>query len=181
MKFASDAQRKAVFAKMASSKKGGGGGALSPSEEKALKEYTKINRGAEIIRSQIAGKPDPIVKDIESGLSKLPVHKGTVYRGTSTSRIGGIPNPGDVIKTNSLMSSTSSRKKGRGFADDVLMVVSKNRTGKSLKGRSDFPEEAEVLFPTGAKFKVRSVRKIARTPYPGSTPNATAIFMEQIQ
>lgn len=96
------------------------------------------------------------ISSVSSGLSKLPAHEGTVYRG-STLPESVIANykPGTTITEKSFFSTAVDPNKA--FGGNVTYVIQSKR-GRDIAPTSHFPE-SEVLFAPGTNFNVLKVEK----------------------
>ena len=118
--------------------------------------------------SEIKGKPNQDAKNINKYISDMPSYKGEIYRGLSfnnekdlntflTSAMTG------GIKTPSMSSFSSDKEIAEGFSLSkgpdyrVVMTVTDNKRGKSIKGLSVSSGDNEVIVPKNTKYKVNSV------------------------
>lgn len=86
-----------------------------------------------------------------SGLSRLPAYEGTSFRGVSSLPEEVLANnhPGNVVSDGAFMSTSS----GEPFGGNINMKI-KGVSGRDISFLSEYPNEAEVLYPPGVKFKV---------------------------
>ncbi len=107
-------------------------------------------------------KYKPIVKIINSGLSKLPKYKGKVVRfekKKSVSRFISAMKKGAPKLFKAYTSS--SKKKGFCWSGNVKMVIT-SKTGRYIAPMSAYKSEDEVLFAPGTKFKITKVKKVKK-------------------
>ena len=117
-------------------------------------------------------KYKPIVKIINSGLSKLPKYKGKVVRfekKKSVSRFISAMKKGTPKLFKAYTSS--SKKKKFCWSGNVKMVIT-SKNGRYIAPMSAYKSEEEVLFAPGTKFKITKVKKVKKNA-DGSIPNAS--------
>jgi hypothetical protein len=135
---------------------------------RAVAGWTVADYG-DIRENQIDGVDDPRVEVIDAYLNSVPSFEGDVYRGLKffdeddyNSYLDSIS--GGVMDLNAHSSFTSSEEIGRSFVEGrspfgALIRATGNRSGKSIAGVSEFPEEGEVLVPRGARYAVRNITR----------------------
>lgn len=94
------------------------------------------------------------VKQLNSGLSKLPDVKGEVFRGSRRDRN---LNVGDTFTSKSFWSSSSSRSTADKFSGDTVVYKIRSKTGKNISKLSNIGGESEVLFRSNTSFSVTGV------------------------
>lgn len=99
------------------------------------------------------------IKVMNGGLDKLEKYEGTVYRGADLSpEVINIYKKaletGKSIKENNYL-STSRIENGAFNKNTKYKIISKN--GKKIEELSYFPNEKEVLFKEGTKFRVTNI------------------------
>jgi hypothetical protein len=147
-----------------------------------LSDYTQLNQA---LRS---GNPDelarltPYLNRLKAGLDKLPDYQGPAFRGVTrglTPEQVAKYEAGKVITEPAFTSSSdnyaSSFKSNPSTVEagrvPVEFAISASH-GKNISFMSDFPNEAEILFAAGAKFRVLDVT---------TAPNGTVqITLEEI-
>lgn len=126
---------------------------LSRSNAAAISHYTHdsyaINRG--LWRDK--GTHVDVVKQINNALDRFPNHVGTVFRNVDMSRQSSRDRyeVGNTVTEKGFISTTT--KRDTGFGGDFKFVIH-SKTGKQIWGHSNHPEEREVMFKSGTKFKV---------------------------
>lgn len=85
------------------------------------------------------------------GLLILPAYEGTTFRGISSLPEDVLANnqPGRLVSDGAFMSTSS----GEPFGGNVLIKVD-GTSGRDISFLSEYPNEAEVLYPPGTKFEV---------------------------
>lgn len=100
-----------------------------------------------------------------SVLEKLPRHEGTVFSGIRfessflSSYIADMQkclSSGTPYVNKALMSSTTNIEKTTIFGDNLMLVI-KSKKGANIKPISHYPNEDEIVFRAGSKFKVLKV------------------------
>lgn len=97
------------------------------------------------------------IDNISLGLSRLPGHEGTTYRGVSTSGMpdgGAQYQPGAVVTEAAFTSTSEKPALAIDFAIDMLMIV-EGQNGSSIVDYSRHSGEAEVLYDYGTSFLVQ--------------------------
>ncbi len=130
---------------------------LSKRERDAIEDYTtdyfqEINdtlRKGEEPTGHIAG----IIKNMDSGLEKMPKHKGTVFRVIEIE-----PSVVDQLKSGTFsdpayMSTSKSVPDVLPHKQQIGLQI-RSKTGVDISSLSLNPGEEEVLFPRGTKFRV---------------------------
>ena len=129
--------------------------ALTDAETNALRDYTgpgyvKMNQA---LRGDIPMTPEleQSVKDVTGGLSKLPDHPGSAFRGTwlTSDQIASYV-PGEIRREAAFTSS--SALPDRAFEGNTLFLI-ESRHAKDVAGFSSLPE-SELLFDKGTSFEV---------------------------
>jgi hypothetical protein len=88
---------------------------------------------------------------LNSALDKLPAHVGKVYRKVSVStEISALYQPGKVFVEQGFMSTSKSSST---WAGDLQFVIH-SKTGRDIEDISSHPDEKEVLFKSGTRFKI---------------------------
>lgn len=100
-----------------------------------------------------------------SVLEKLPRYEGTVFSGIRfessflSSYIADMQkclSSGTPYVNKALMSSTTNIEKTTIFGDNLMLVI-KSKKGANIKPISHYPNEDEIVFRAGSKFKVLKV------------------------
>ncbi len=136
------------------------------------KLYDDYNRTLRSRRAADSKKYGPAIEMINKALDKFPAYKGDVVRYETKKSVNSWT-PGK-IKTFKSYTSTS-KKKGFKWKGNVKMFI-KSKTGKFVGFISAFPNEEEVLFGPGTKFKVLKKEK-ENDPY---TKVEWHIFLEEV-
>lgn len=129
-------------------------------------EYREINR---LLRTRDAaglGTWHGTVVLASSGLNRLPSYREVVERGATLSPAviklyEDAKNAGKPITERGFISTTFGKVENIGFSGNVKFVI-RGKSGRRIDEISLFPNEKEVLFPPGADFNVKSVRKVSR-------------------
>jgi len=146
---------------------------VSKSEAKAIKNYTlndyrKINN--ELRNGVLDKKTSLAVKSINSGLSKLPPHEGTVFRTAFLSdKIASQYEVGKTIEEKGFTSTSSA-----GFDPSSAQVrpgenirveyhIDSSGVGKDVSKLAEFEDEKEVLFGSGTRFDITGVENKSDT------------------
>ncbi|WP_434581723.1 ADP-ribosyltransferase [Carbonactinospora thermoautotrophica] len=116
-------------------------------------EYQEINEPLRTGDMDRLAELTPEIRDVVSGLDKLPDYKGTVYRGVQIDPgdLNDFLNryePGATIREPAFPSSDKERP----FPGNVQFVI-ESRHGKDI---SFLQQHEEVVFPPGTKFKVKT-------------------------
>jgi hypothetical protein len=107
-----------------------------------------------------------------SGLLKLPVHAGDVYRGVATTQGQLRSWVKDGFRFDALGSASANRSTAEDFADkkcnaskpiQVIMVLH-NAGGRDIADISVNPVEAEITILPGSKFTHKSLKKLDDQP-----------------
>lgn len=99
-------------------------------------------------------------EEVNLALAALPSHKGIVYRRMklfSDSRASAYM-VGDIKTWKALSSASKVPQSGFGYQVEFRIL---SRRGRDVSGLSAKPEEREVLFRTGSRFRVAARRKEA--------------------
>ncbi|MBI4739000.1 hypothetical protein HY772_05580 [Candidatus Woesearchaeota archaeon] len=142
----------------------------------SYKEIRSVQRGlaTDLDQDSINTFNDHI-ENINRYIENAPPFSGEVYRGMNFSstqdRNAFLKSIDDGFSLEAISSSSSDREIARLFATGegalkdnppkghgVLFKI-KNKSGVSIQNISDYPQEAEVLIPKGAKYSVRSVNR----------------------
>lgn len=136
---------------------------LSSEEVESLVDYTgsgykDINES--LRKGTVSPETQNKVNNINNALSKLPDYIGSVHRGIKIP--DNIENlikewgKGGILNMDSFTSTSTSDKVAASFGG-VRMEI-KSKSGKDISGISEFGEgESEILFKTGAKFKISDI------------------------
>lgn len=142
-------------------------------------DYRKINRA--MISGKLTPEIEKEVDSINSALDKMPKFKGELYRGMSMPP--NIDNlliewgKGKEITMDSFTSTSKKESVAKGFGDFQIKLKSKN--GADISSLSEFEDESEVLFKTGSKFKVKSIKiKKLKTPFGDRVMSVNAVLEE---
>ena len=101
----------------------------------------------------------PYINTVKAGLEKLPYHRGFVERKTTLpSSVVNAMEEGSRFSDPAFLSTSVNRS---GFTGDHRLIIS-SRVGRRIDGYSRFPDEDEVLFPPGHKFKITKVWREGR-------------------
>ncbi len=98
------------------------------------------------------------------GVKKLPIFKGTVYRGMDISQADFDKNyqAGKTVKYSNLTSTSKDKEQAISFMDGkkgvkVLMEITSTK-GRDISTVSDLPSEQEVLYMPGDSFKITHIK-----------------------
>lgn len=137
-----------------------------------IQEYTKqgnYHRINEALRNDksLSKNDQEIVDRVDRGLNKLPAYKGVVYRGESLIDVKGkIHSAESYLKdyevgktvTAKAFTSTTTRESVMnrfvGHTGIKIAIKAKGSRGKAVLSKGPHPDEYEVLFKRGTKFKV---------------------------
>lgn len=105
---------------------------------------------------------EPYIKCAESGLSQLPSHVGTVFRGTNLTadQAAKYAEVGKVVTEPHFFST--SEVMGRAFPGNTKYVINSVQ-GKDVSYLSEIAGEKEILFRPGTRFEVLAVDIDAKT------------------
>ena len=140
---------------------------LKREEAATVHNYTDL--GYQKLNKQLRNPPpDSRIKAkqalLDSALSKLPDHKGEVFRGVDKKMNFEV---GAVVKDGGFSSSSPNKDIATiNFSGGTLFKI-KSKTGKNITDMSRFRSESEVLFKSGTGFKVtgKSEDKSGRIVY----------------
>lgn len=94
---------------------------------------------------------------VNRGLGKLNKSPGVAYRGIGNRRLAALGDlkPGDTFRDKGFASSSRSQRTAKGFGRNTIVIRHKNgRDFSKVVGGG----EAEILFKSGTRFRVRTVR-----------------------
>lgn len=106
---------------------------------------------------------------LDAGLSKMPVHTGTVYRGmrienSLADEIRERYTAGAIVEEKAFTSTSISSKIAGEFSSNTrfnttvnFIIKAKGKRGNVVIPYSEFPDEYEVIFRKNTRFKVLSV------------------------
>src|SRR5262247_2207716 len=98
---------------------------------------------------------DPYIRVATYGLFQLPVHRDSVFRGATLSDAAAAKYvPGAVIREHTFVSAVANP--AIRFPGNTTFVIA-SINGREVWWLSDHPEEGEVVFFTGTRFKVLDV------------------------
>ncbi|PQL26210.1 hypothetical protein C5L22_21760 [Pantoea ananatis] len=129
---------------------------LTDDQVGALYGYT-TNEGYTALNPALRGQT-PLTPELEAfaahakdGLSKLPPNKGLSYRGINSlpEEILAKNQPGNIVSDGAFMSTSSNEP----FQGNILIKVN-GASGRDVAFLSEYPLEAEVLYPPDTQFKV---------------------------
>lgn len=156
-------------------------------------EYTDINYF--LRNKKWYGKENQTLLDhLISGVTKLPVYSGTVFRGTSfessQARFKQFTTVGNIVSDPAFASSSQDRKIAESFLNDngdsrfILMII-ESHTGRNILGigASGIDEsEKEVLFLPGTQFVVNKVKKtkITNLEYGLNKTTVYEVYLKEI-
>jgi hypothetical protein len=157
-------------------------GSLSDEEVAAINFYTRSAYKALNQRLRHNLSPMQITREeidvfsatnlLDDALAKLPAFEGVVYRGTFLPySIRANMQPGTIFSDHAFMSTSAIED--RVFGGNVNFIIT-SRSGRKIVDFSDYPAEAEVLFPAGTRFIVKNV-----VPNPADR-NVLIVKMEEI-
>ena len=143
--------------------------ALSEQEQDAIYRFTGVG-GTDILEYQIGrkgyrladweiSKAKSRIATLNNMLKKAPKYKGTVYRGVDV-RISDLNlSIGDITTTKSFTSSTTLQTVAKEYAENKGSIfVIQPKSGVNISKFSFQPEESEILFSKGVKFKVTKIQ-----------------------
>lgn len=130
---------------------------LSPQEQRAIRHYTntgyaRINR--ELRQRRPSVPTQRYVTFLRAALAKLPAYNGDVYRGVSVSNVRSLAKyrqVGSIVREDAFVSCTRSPFKA--FSGNVRIYIAA-RSGRDISPWLQFPDEEEVLFEPGTRFRV---------------------------
>ncbi|MGI8761254.1 MAG: ADP-ribosyltransferase [Jatrophihabitantaceae bacterium] len=135
-----------------------GGRELSAADRTALDDYTShhyvelndYNRGVGTVSPQEATQLERRSQAVSDALAKLPPHEGTVYRGTNLPEdVLTNYRSGETIREDAFTSASTDRP----FPGNAQYTI-RSSNGKEVSGYSNVPNENEVLFDRGTRFRV---------------------------
>ncbi|GLE57220.1 hypothetical protein NJBCHELONAE_25280 [Mycobacteroides chelonae] len=130
---------------------------LDPDDLLALADYTGDgfrDLNSALRSGALDASQQARVDAIKGALEKLPRHEGPVARGTDLPpEVLARYQPGKNVVEDAF-TSTSKDPSATFPGNTYFEIVSKN--GRSVDGLSQYPHEAEVLFPPGTAFSVLS-------------------------
>jgi hypothetical protein len=95
---------------------------------------------------------EPLVSAVSLVLNKLEIFNSTVYRGLKSATHLDKYQIGETITE--LAYSSSTENKNLDFSKMPVLLIIKSKKGRRLDELSGHPEEEEVLFDRGSKFKI---------------------------
>jgi hypothetical protein len=103
---------------------------------------------------------DAFIRLVTHGLFKLPSFRGVVYRGANlSSETIAQYIPGTIVFEHAFVSTTADP--ARRFPGNTTFVIA-SINGRDVSMLTDAPEEQEVVFFTGTRFKVLAAEHDAR-------------------
>lgn len=149
----------------------GNAGALSDADRTALSDITWTGHQA-INRSLSEGSLEDLavvaerINAVSRALEKLPVHEGTVLRGSAgnltESQIAEYE-PGEVrVEDRFLHSSVDPNVADGSFHGNVVWVIDSKR-GRRVESYSAVPSESEVMFDKFSRFEVLAKDQLEET------------------
>ena len=144
-------------------------------------DYNTILRGYEGAPSSFGPRMQQQYDLVVSGLRKLPEHSGPTYRGADLSpdqllKYKQAFQGGERISDSGFISTTQSSSRLNNYINTdpskipVKMEV-RGRSGRDISSISNYPQEQEVLFMPGTKFKVIEYTE---------TPDGVSLILEEI-
>lgn len=138
--------------------------ALTEVEQLALRAYSSPGL-YQPLNARMRGGDDPFGESLDvfgravsQALSKLPAHRGRVYRGIEDSadlqRKFEAMRPGEVVKFRAFTSASETIETT--LAGDTLLEI-ESLSGRTISRASVMPQELEVLFDRGRVFEVVSI------------------------
>jgi hypothetical protein len=133
---------------------------ISSAEKQALykysdMEYLSINKQLrEGVSDQVTSRR---IELISQALRKLPEYKGLVYRRDSFEAHMVKYVPGNIVEEPAFTSTSLSANAT--FSGNVLFTI-KSKTGRDISQHARYPEEEEILFDRGTKFRVLNRKDI---------------------
>ena len=123
---------------------------------------------------------DPYIRLATYGLFQLPAYRGAVFRGTSLAPEAAARYvPGAVVREHAFVSAVANLSIA--FPGDTLFVIA-SVNGRDVSALADRPDEHEVVFFTGTRFKVLAVDDGAdgrRTIYLAEIPDSRLLEPER--
>lgn len=115
--------------------------------------YAKLND--ELRKGQMTMDQYKFMKSLNAGLDKLPAYEGTTYRKASlTPEQFALYKPGMVVEERGFTSTSTNKNVWSGSYQYVVH----GKSGRDIKKLSKFPNEQEVLFKSGTRFLVESIK-----------------------
>jgi hypothetical protein len=106
-------------------------------------------------------KLDAYIRVATSGLYQLPAYRGPVYRAaTLADDLAAKYVPGAIVREHAFVSALANPAV-RFPGNTTFVIASVN--GRDVSMLSDHPEEGEVVFFTGTRFRVLAVAHVPRT------------------
>jgi len=146
---------------------------LTPEQKAAIRDYS--DSGYRRINEQLRARTvtDRIRHEIEiltSALEELPNFQGDVFRGAAIEEglLRKYQRVRDIITERAFISASLSPSKA--FSGNIRFYIISKR-GKEIDQWSAYPDEEEVLFPPGTRFKVLEY---------GRDGNEIEIFLEEL-
>ncbi|MBF0135505.1 MAG: ADP-ribosyltransferase domain-containing protein [Magnetococcus sp. DMHC-1] len=128
---------------------------LTPSADQ--RSYQVINGALRSGDEAELARLAPLIETLKSALAKLPDYVGDVVRATDLpENIAESIVPGGIYSDAGFMSTAIGETS---FKGKYLFFI-KSKTGKWIEPFSFYPEQKEVLYPPGAGFVIRDVRKL---------------------
>jgi len=104
---------------------------------------------------------DAYIRVATSGLYQLPAYRGPVYRAAALSEdVAAKYVPGAIVREHAFISAVANPAV-RFTGNTTFVIASVN--GRDVSMLSAHPEEREVVFFTGTRFKVLAVGFVPRT------------------
>jgi len=115
-------------------------------------DYARVNSALRSLDPVQLAELDGFIRQVTEGLFELPSFRGVVYRGATLSDEAAAHYvPGHVVFENAFISATG--EPARRFPGDTTFVIA-SINGRDVSMLSETPDELEVLFFTGTRFKV---------------------------
>jgi hypothetical protein len=138
----------------------------------SIREFTGNYSYREIRKSQKEGNPNADAVNIEKFLNNpnVPKYDGAIYRGivgSVGSRAESVQkltqmvdqmSVGGEIQLAAMASHSINMDVAKVFSDGIVYKINENKSGVSISPMSAVPEEAEILVPSGTKYRIVKIR-----------------------
>lgn len=127
---------------------------------RALDDYSNYRLNKNLISKNTDEIADSFVRLISSGLKKMPIYRGTVFRAAylteqQVEMMKQAMNEDKPYNFGYFMSSSKSFKEAMKFYENQkFMLIIQSKQGRNIQRMSAKPYEREVLFGTDSQFKI---------------------------
>lgn len=146
---------------------------LTPEQEAAIRDYSDLGYrriNAQLRAGTVSGRIRRKIDILTSGLEELPNYRGDAFRGATIEevRLRKYQRVGHIITERAFISA--SRSPSKAFSGNVRFYIL-SKKGKEIDQWSAYPDEEEVVFPPGTRFKVLEYAR---------DQNQIEIFLEEL-